>query len=127
MKRETVNTDKSPAAIGPYSQAVKANGVLYTSGILPLVPETGKLCEGGIEKQTEQVFSNLTAICEKGGTSLENALLMSVYITDMGKFEAMNRVYARFFANTFPARATVEVSALARGADIEIQAIVFCG
>ncbi len=127
MKRKTVNTEKSPAAIGPYSQAVKANGVLYTSGILPLVAETGKLCEGGIEKQTEQVFRNLIAICEKGGASLEDALLMNVYITDMGKFEAMNSIYARFFTNTFPARATVEVSALARGAEIEIQAIVFCG
>ena len=101
--------------------------MLYTSGILPLVPETGKLCEGGIEKQTEQVFRNLIAICEKGGASLEDALLMNVYITDMGKFEAMNSIYARFFTNTFPARATVEVSALARGAEIEIQAIVFCG
>ena len=126
MNREIIKTEKAPAAIGPYSQAVKAGGFLFTSGILPLDPATGSLVEGGIEKETIQTFENLKKIFEQAGSSLENIVSATVYITDMKDFEKMNKIYSSYFSGSFPSRATVEVSRLAKGACVEIQATGIC-
>ena len=126
MIKEIVKTEKAPAAIGPYSQAVKAGGFLFTSGILPLDPQTGKLVEGGIENETVQTFENLKSICEQAGSSLERIVSATVYITDMKDFEKMNKVYGGYFNSSFPSRATVEVGSLAKGACVEIQAVAIC-
>jgi 2-iminobutanoate/2-iminopropanoate deaminase len=126
LKREIIKTEKAPAAIGPYSQAVKAGGFLFTSGILPLDPATGSLVEGGIEKETIQTFENLKSIFEQAGSSLENIVSATVYITDMKDFEKMNKIYSSYFSGSFPSRATVEVSRLAKGACVEIQATGIC-
>ena len=126
LTREIINTVKAPAAIGPYSQAVKAGGFLFTSGILPLDPETGKLVEGGIENETVQTFENLKSICEQAGSSLERIVSATVYITSMKDFEKMNTIYSSYFSDSFPSRATVEVGSLAKGACVEIQAVAIC-
>ncbi|MDX9802053.1 MAG: RidA family protein [Spirochaetia bacterium] len=127
LTREIINTDKAPAAIGPYSQAVKAGGFLFTSGILPLDPETGKLVKGGIESETVQIFENLKSICEEAGSSLNRIVSATVYIIRMDDFEKMNKIYSSYFSDNFPSRATVEVGTLAKGACVEIQAVAICG
>ncbi|MGA7280006.1 MAG: RidA family protein [Desulfocapsaceae bacterium] len=116
-------TDKAPAAFGPFSQAIAANGMVFTSGALPIAPETGALVDGGIEKQTHQTLKNLQAVVEAAGTSMEKIVQVVIYLTDMKDFHKMNEVYASYFDEHLPARATVGVAALAKGALVEIQAI----
>jgi 2-iminobutanoate/2-iminopropanoate deaminase len=127
MNREIVRTEKAPAAIGPYSQAVKSGGFLFCSGQIPLDPATGKLVEGGIGEQTERVLRNLEAVLAAGGASLGTVVKTTVYLVDLGEFPAMNAVYARFFPGDPPARATVEVSKLPAGARVEIEAVAAAG
>jgi len=123
MKREIISTDKAPAAVGPYSQAVRVGDLVFTAGQVALDPATGKLVEGGIEEQTRQVLQNLAAVLEAAGSSLDRVVKTTVFLKDMGDFAAMNAVYAEFFPTDPPARSTVEVSALALGALVEIEAI----
>jgi 2-iminobutanoate/2-iminopropanoate deaminase len=127
MKRGIVRTEKAPAAIGPYSQAVAAAGFLFCSGQIPLEPSTGKLVPGGISEQTERALQNLEAVLAAGGASLSAVVKTTVYLTDLGDFPAMNAVYARFFPGDPPARATVEVSKLPAGARVEIEAVAALG
>jgi 2-iminobutanoate/2-iminopropanoate deaminase len=121
--RDVIATDRGPKAIGPYSQAIRANGLLFVSGQIPLDPATGQLVEGGIARQTERVLENLRGIVEAAGSSLERAVRTTVYLKDMGDFAAMNEIYARYFSSAPPARATVEVARLPRDARVEIDLI----
>lgn len=121
--KNIVKTDKAPAAIGPYSQAVMVGDFLYTSGQIGLDPVTGQLVEGGIEAQAERVMENLKAILEAAGMSFENVIKTQVFITNMGDFGKVNEVYGKYFKGNPPARSCVEVSALPRGALIEIELI----
>ena len=123
MTRTTVATNGAPAAIGPYAQGVRAGGFLFVSGQVALDPATGAIVEGGIEEQTRRVMTNLGAILTAGGSGFERVVKATVYLTDFGTFEAMNKVYGSFFPNEKPARVTVEVSRLPRNALVEIDAI----
>jgi 2-iminobutanoate/2-iminopropanoate deaminase len=123
MKRETVKTEQAPAAIGPYSQAVRIGGFLFCSGQIPLDPSTGKLVEGGIETQTERVLGNLEAVLTAGGATLRSVVKTTVYLVDLGDFPVMNAIYAKFFPEEPPARVTVQVVKLPAGACVEIDAI----
>ena len=120
---EIVSTDKAPGAIGPYSQAIKANGMVFCSGQIPIDPATGEFVSSEIAEQTEQVFKNLIAVLEAGGTSFDNVVKTTVFLADMGDFTAMNDVYARYFGETKPARATVQAARLPRDARVEIECI----
>lgn len=119
---KTVYTDKAPAAIGPYSQAMIMNGVLFTSGQIPVDPATGEIAGDTILQQAEQVMKNLGAVLEEAGTSFENVVKTTCFLADMGDFAAFNEVYAKYFTSK-PARSCVEVSCLPKGAYIEIEAI----
>ncbi len=119
----TVHTDDAPAAIGPYSQAVTVDGWLFASGQIPLDPATGELVTGSVADQTDQVFKNLAAVLAEGGASLSSVVKTTVYLLDMGTFTEMNEAYARHFGDHRPARATVEVAALPKGVDVEIDVI----
>ena len=121
--KTTVHSDGAPAAIGPYSQAVRSGGLLFCSGQIPLDPKTGKMVEGGIEPQTERVLENLSAILAAGGSSPDKVIKTTVYLTDLGDFPAMNRVYGKYFPVDPPARATVQVGKLPMGALVEIDAV----
>jgi 2-iminobutanoate/2-iminopropanoate deaminase len=121
--REIVSTDKAPGAIGPYSQAIKANGMLFCSGQIPIDPVTGEFVSNDISEQTEQVFKNLSAVLEAGGASLENVVKTTVFLADMSDFAAMNEVYGRYFSENKPARATVQAARLPRDAKVEIECI----
>ena len=124
MTKEIIFTDKAPKAIGPYSQAVKANGFLFVSGQIPLNPETGDLMNASIEDQAEQVIKNLTSICEAASLSLSDIVKLTIYITDMGDFSVVNEAMLKHFKEPYPARATVEVSALPLGVNVEMDAIL---
>lgn len=121
---EPVQTDAAPAAIGPYSQAVKAGDLVFLSGQIPLVPETMKIVEGGIEAQIEQVFDNLTAVTEAAGGSLAQVLKFNVFLTDLANFAAVNAAMEARLGAPYPARAAVQVSALPRGAEVEVEAVM---
>ncbi len=121
--KELISTDKAPGAIGPYSQAVKVNGMLFCSGQIPIDPATGEFVEGGVVEQTEQVFRNLTAVLEAGGAGLESVVKTTVFLVDMNDFAAMNEVYAKYFDSNKPARATVQAARLPRDAKVEIECI----
>jgi 2-iminobutanoate/2-iminopropanoate deaminase len=123
-ERQPVNAENAPAAVGPYSHAVRSGGFLFLSGQTPLDPATGALVEGDIGEQTRQCLRNLQAVCEAAGASLENAVRCGIYVTDMGTFAAVNEAYSEFFADHKPARSTVGVAALPVGAQVEIDAIV---
>jgi len=125
--RKTVRTDKAPAAIGPYSQAVRSGGFLFCSGQIPLDPETGKMVEGGIEAQTERVLMNLEAVLAAGGATLAAVVKTTVFLADLADFPAMNAVYGRYFPEDPPARATVQAAGLPAGARVEIEAIASTG
>ena len=127
MKREAVRTAGAPAAIGPYSQAVRAGGFLFCSGQIPLDPSTGKLADGGIEAQADRVLKNLEAVLNAGGATLRSVVKTTVYLVDLGDFPAMNGIYGRFFPEDPPARATVQVVKLPAGARVEIDAIATTG
>jgi 2-iminobutanoate/2-iminopropanoate deaminase len=121
--KEIISTEKAPGAIGPYSQAIKANGMLFCSGQIPIDPASGEFVEGGVAEQTEQVFKNLVAVLEAGGTSLEGVVKTTVFLADMNDFAAMNEVYGRYFDTNKPARATVQAARLPRDARVEIECI----
>ncbi|MDE0732235.1 MAG: RidA family protein [Gammaproteobacteria bacterium] len=121
---EPVQTSAAPAAIGPYSQAIKNGGVVFLSGQIPLDPETMELVEGNIEEQTKQVFKNLSAVCEAAGGILQDAVKLTIYITDLTNFAVVNEIMAEQFDQPFPARATIQVSALPKAAEVEIDAIL---
>ncbi len=121
--REVIATDRGPQAIGPYSQAIRANGLLFVSGQIALDPATMQLVEGDTAKQTARVLENLKGIVEAAGSSLDRAVKTTVYLKDMGDFTAMNEVYAKYFPANPPARATVEVARLPRDVRVEIELI----
>jgi len=116
-------TDRGPKAIGPYSQAIKANGFIFASGQIPLDPRTQQLVEGDIARQTERVLENLKGIVEAAGSSLDRALKTTVFLADLKDFAAMNEVYGRYFPSSPPARSTVEVARLPRDVRVEIELI----
>jgi 2-iminobutanoate/2-iminopropanoate deaminase len=123
---ESIQTDRAPQAIGPYSQAIKvtgANGFIFASGQIPLNPETMQIVEGGIEEQTGRVLENLKAVLEAAGSSLDRVVKTTVYLADMNEFAAMNEIYSKYFGATRPARATVEVARLPRDARVEIDVV----
>jgi 2-iminobutanoate/2-iminopropanoate deaminase len=122
--RTTVNTSDAPAAIGPYSQGVRHGGLLWCSGQLGLRPSTGDFVSDATAAQAEQALRNLQAICSEAGTSLGKAVRMTIYLTDLADFQAVNQVYATFFEAPYPARATVQVAALPKGGKVEIDAVV---
>ena len=122
--KKTISTDRAPTAIGTYSQAVEHNGLLYISGQIPLVPTTMELVGPDINQQVNQVFENLSAIAEAAGTTLNEAVKLTVYLTDLGDFASVNEVMAQQLAQPYPARVALEVSALPRSALVEIDAIV---
>jgi 2-iminobutanoate/2-iminopropanoate deaminase len=119
--REAVSTPGAPAAIGPYSQAIKAGNLLFLSGQIPLDPNTGNLVEGGIEPQTRQVFRNIAAILEAAGASFDHVVSAGVFLADMNDFGRMNAIYAEYFSAPAPARATVQVARLPKDCLVEIQ------
>lgn len=120
---ETIKTDSAPAAIGPYSQAIALDGLVFTSGQIPLDPGTMELVDGGIDAQTRQVFRNLQAVLEAAGLTLCDVVKTTVFLQDMTDFGAMNKIYAECFGGHAPARSTVEVAKLPRGAKVEIECI----
>jgi 2-iminobutanoate/2-iminopropanoate deaminase len=121
--REVIATPNAPQAIGPYSQAIRANGFLFVSGQIPLDPASGQLVAGGVAEQTRRVLQNLQAIVEAAGSSMDKVVRTTVYLKDMGEFAAMNEVYAKFFPQSAPARATVEVARLPKDVRVEIDLI----
>ena len=121
--KEIIQTEHAPNAIGPYSQAVKANGLIFASGQIPIDPQTGQFVAGGIAEQTEQVLKNLAAVLEAAGSGLNRIVKTTVFLADMQEFAAMNEVYGKFFKELTPARATVEAARLPRDARVEIDAI----
>ncbi len=123
MGKNYIITDKAPAAIGPYSQAVKAGNLFYISGQIPLDPASGELVEGGIKEQTKRVLENITEIVLAAGGNLQCVVKTTVFIKNMDDFASMNKVYAEFFQNNPPARACVEVSRLPMNVDVEIEAV----
>lgn len=121
--REPVQTKNAPAAIGPYSQAIKANGFVYVSGQIPIDPATGEFVSGGIAEQTDRVLRNLAAVLEASGSGLDRVVKTTVFLADMKEFAGMNEVYATFFPSAPPARATVAAAGLPRDARVEIEAV----
>lgn len=120
---KAVNTEKAPAAIGPYSQAIEVGGLVFTSGQLPIDPATGNFAEGGVKEQTRQSLTNAAAILEEAGLSMGNVVKTTVFLADMGDFVAMNEVYATFFSQPYPARSAVAVKTLPKGALVEVECI----
>jgi 2-iminobutanoate/2-iminopropanoate deaminase len=127
MNKETVSTDKAPKAIGPYEQAIKVGDLVYASGQIPLDPQTGNLVEGDISIQTRRVMANLKAVVEAAGSSLDRVVKATVFLKNIGDFAAMNEVYAEYLGAAKPARSTVAVADLPRGALVEIDLIALTG
>lgn len=123
MSKQAISTPSAPAAIGPYSQAVRSGNLVFLSGQIPLDPATGKIVEGEVAVQTARVLQNLSAILDAAGSSMAQVLKTTVYLKDMADFGVMNEVYARFFTDIPPARATVEVARLPRNVSVEIDLI----
>ena len=124
MEKFVVSTKAAPAAIGPYSQAIEVNGVIYTSGMIPVIPETGEVVEG-IEAQARQALSNVRALLESQGSGMEQIIKTTVFIKNMDDFAKVNEVYASFFKSDFPARSCVEVARLPKDVLIEVEAIAW--
>jgi 2-iminobutanoate/2-iminopropanoate deaminase len=123
MGRETIQTGEAPGAIGPYAQAIKANGFVYTAGQIAIRPESGEMVDGGIAAQTRQVFANLTAVLKAAGTSMDQVVKATVFLRHMADFAPMNEIYAEHLGKATPARSTVAVAELPRGALVEIDLI----
>ena len=124
MSKEIISTENAPQAIGPYSQAVKAGGLMFISGQIPLNPETGDLVSGSIEDEANQVIQNIKSICEAAGHGMEDIVKITIFLTDLGNFATVNDVMKKHFSEPYPARATVEISGLPLGVNVEIEAIV---
>ncbi|WP_049622479.1 RidA family protein [Frateuria defendens] len=122
MSKHIINTDQAPAAIGPYSQAVRAGNTVYFSGQIPLDPATGALIEGDVEAQARQVFENLAAVALAAEGSLAQIVRVGIFVTDLGNFATVNKVMSEYFEAPYPARSTIEVSALPKGAQVEVEA-----
>ncbi len=121
-----ISTDKAPAAIGPYSQAIAHNGLIFVSGQLPIDPSTGAFPEGGVEAQTRQSLTNIKSILEQAGSGMDKVVKTTVLLADMGDFAAMNGVYAEFFSEPYPARCAFAVKTLPKGALVEIECVAGC-
>ena len=124
MSKQTINTENAPAAIGPYSQAVRAGGLVFLSGQIPLVPETMEMVPGDVVDQAHQVFTNLRAVTVAAGGSLDDLVKVTVYLTDLDDFQSVNEVMAAYFNEPYPARAAIGVAALPRGAAVEVEAVM---
>jgi reactive intermediate/imine deaminase len=127
MSRQSIHTDRAPQAIGTYSQAVRAGDTVYLSGQIPFDPATMQLVSGDIEVQARRVFDNLKAVAEAAGGSLEKAVKLTIFLTDLGSFARVNEVMATYFTKPYPARSTVGVATLPRGAQIEIECVLHLG
>ncbi|WP_214000532.1 RidA family protein [Arsukibacterium sp.] len=124
MSKVIIRTEAAPAAIGTYSQAVKIGTTVYLSGQIPLVPATMQMVSEDFAEQTHQVFKNLTAVCEAAGGNLNNMVKVNIFLTDLGQFATVNQIMSEYFAEPYPARAAVQVSALPRNAQIEIDGVM---
>ena len=121
---QIIHSEDAPAAIGPYSQAVKVGKTIYISGQIALIPKTGELVEGGVQAQAHQVFQNLDAIARAGGGQLKQIVKLNIYMTNLGEFNLINEIMKEFFTEPYPARATIGVNALPRQAEVEVDAIL---
>lgn len=124
INKAVINTDKAPAAIGTYSQAIKVNNTVYLSGQIPLDPTTMTIVDGGIKAEVTQVFENLTAVCEAAGGTLKDIVKLNIFLTDLSDFASVNEIMARYFDEPYPARAAIGVSALPKGVSVEMDGIV---
>ena len=127
MNKETISTENAPGAIGPYSQAIKAGGMVFCSGQIPIDPKTGDFVSVAVSEQTEQVLRNLSEVLRAAGSSLDAVVKTTVFLADMNDFAEMNEVYGRFFSENKPARATVQAARLPRDARVEIECIALAG
>ena len=127
MPRTAIHSDSAPAAIGPYSQATRAGNTVFFSGQIPLDPATGNLVEGDITAQARRAFDNLKAVCEAAGGTMDDIVRVGLYLTDLSQFAAVNTVMAEYFAAPYPARSTIEVPALPKGAAFEVDAVMVLG
>ena len=127
MSRDPISTAHAPAAIGPYSQAVRAGNTVYLSGQIPLDPATGELVAGDIATQTRRVFDNLKAVCEAAGGSLDGVVRVGIYVMDLSDFAQVNAVMAEYFQAPYPARSTIQVAGLPKGARVEVDAVLVTG
>lgn len=127
MPRNAIATEHAPAAIGPYSQAVRAGGTVYLSGQIPLDPASGELVQADIATETRRVFDNLKAVCEAAGGSLDDVARIGIYLTDLSDFAAVNAVMADYFRAPYPARSTIQVAGLPKGARVEVDAVLVTG
>ena len=126
-RKTIISTPKAPAAIGPYSQAIRSNAFLFISGQIPIDPESGEMIQGDAGEQAERVLKNLQAILEAAGMGLEDVVKTTLYLRNLGNFEKVNSIYKRYFPNNPPARSTIEVSRLPRDVEVEIEAIAYFG
>lgn len=124
INKAVISTESAPAAIGTYSQAVKVNNTVYLSGQIPLDPETMTVVEGGIEAEIEQVFKNLTAVCEAAGGELKDIVKLNIFLTDLGNFASVNEIMARYFSEPYPARAAIGIKELPKGVGVEMDGIM---
>ena len=124
MNKQIISTDRAPAAVGPYSQAVRHGDIVFLSDQIPLDPDTMKIVEGDIATQAHRVFRNLQAVCEAAGSGLDSIVKLNLYLTDMGNFAAVNAVMKEYFSEPYPARAAVGVAALPLGAEVEAEAVL---
>lgn len=127
MEKTIIKTEKAPAAIGPYEQGIRAGSLVFSSGQIPINPETNELVTGSIEEETRQVLKNLSEVLQAGGSSLDNAIKITVYLKDISEFARMNEIYQSFFAKNKPARSCVEVSGLPKGVSVEMDAVAIVG
>ena len=127
MSHQIIATEQAPAAIGPYSQAVRAGDTVYFSGQIPLDPATGELVQGDIAAQTRRVFDNLVAVAQAAGGSLAQIARVGIYVTDLANFATVNAVMAEYFQAPYPARSTIEVAGLPKGAQVEVDAVMVLG
>ena len=125
IMKEVIHTSNAPAAIGPYSQAIEINNMVYTSGVIPVIPATGEIAEGGVEAQAEQAFQNLCNLVEASGSKVENIVKTTVFIKEMNDFGKINEIYKKYFKEPFPARSCVEVARLPKDVLLEVEAIAW--
>jgi reactive intermediate/imine deaminase len=126
MSREIISTDRAPRAIGPYSQAVRAGDTVYLSGQIALDPASGELVAGGFEAEARRVFDNLRAVTAAAGATLDDAVRVTVYLVDLGRFPVVNAIMAEYFREPFPARVTIGVASLPKGAQVEVDCVLVC-